>query len=390
MMKTVTVYPGKASGIISAPPSIDEKLRAIILAALTKTSIWQTCSCCETEDIYNTLFEMGARFRQQDEMVTFYAPPKKSTATIKCNLSTFYLILPLCAVLGGEYRFTSEYDSEAVKTLSGMGIECWRDKGGITVCGKLNTESIELCDKMLLEGFLLCLPLMKDGMLHCNGLDGGAELTLSIMRGFGYTVSENGGYCIKKDRYVNDDFSFRVSGDYSKAVYLMLFGFFGGEVGVMGLLADSTQPQKKILDELKALKLGVAEYSGAVFAKKSRAVSGFLDISKSVEPAAVLALCCFGKGECTIRNKEAIEPQKRLDFDIVLAGLKDLGADISEIGSDILVSGRRTILGGRADAIGSEKASLVFAAAALLSETSARICNAAGLEFLPALGVSSI
>ncbi len=388
-MRNVTVYPGKASGIVPAPPSVDEEIRAIILASLTKTSIWQTDSCCETEELFNALFNMGAKFRKQDETITFYSSPQGGTAALKCSRSVFKFILPLCAVLGGEYSFPSEYNCDKVSSLEDMGIECSCSNEGIKLKGRIKPGDIVLKDGSLLDGFLLCLPLMKGAALHCSASIN-AELTLSILKDFGYKIDKRNGFRIEKDRYSDESYVFRAGGDYAMSAYMMLFGFLGGEAGVTGLMAESEQPQKHIIDEFHKLKLNVQEYSGAVFAKKSRASAEVIDISESVEPAAVLTACCFGRGRCVIKNIDGIVEQSKQDFETVFAGLKAIGADIVQIGGDLLVSGKQTVTGGRADARGSKRTSIAFAAAALQSETGVTINRACGLEGLSALGISFI
>ena len=388
-MKRVTVYPGKATGIVPAPPSVDEELRAIILASITKTGVWQTDSCCETEALFNALFSMGAKFRKQDETITFYSSPKGGTAALECSRSVFKFILPLCAVLGGEYSFSPECSCDEVKSLECLGIQYSCDNEEMKLKGRINPGDIVIEDSRLLDGFLLCLPLMKGAALYCSSSTG-AELTLSILKDFGYKIDSSSGFSIEKDRYPDESFVFRAGGDYAMSAYMMLFGFFGGESGVTGLLAESAQPQKRIIEEFRNLKLNVQEYSGAVFAKKSRASTEVIDISASVEPAAILTACCFGRGRCVIKNSDDIEEVSKRDFEIVLAGLKAIGADITQIGRDMLISGRQTLPGGSVDARGSKRASLAFAAAALQSETGVSINRTCGLEWLSALGISFI
>ena len=236
-MRSVTVYPGKASGIVPAPPSVDEELRAIILASITKTGILQSDSCCEDEDLFNALFSMGAKFRKQDETITFYSSPKEDTAALKCSRSVYKYILPLCAVLGGEYSFPPECKCDEIKSLEILGIECSCNKEEIKLRGRVRPGDIVLEDSRLLDGFLLCLPLMKGAALRC-GLNSGTELTLSILKEFGYKIDSRNGFRIEKDRYPDESYVFRAGGDYAMSAYMMLFGFLGGEAGVTGLLQN--------------------------------------------------------------------------------------------------------------------------------------------------------
>ncbi len=94
-MRNTTVYPGSANGVVAAPPSLDEALSAIVLAAITRTSVRGAGSSPDTISMFNGLFAMGAKFRQQEDVVTFYTAPKSGSASIECTHEVLVLLMPL-------------------------------------------------------------------------------------------------------------------------------------------------------------------------------------------------------------------------------------------------------------------------------------------------------
>ena len=64
-MRNVTIYPSSANGVVAAPASMEEALPAILLAAITKTSVRGAGTSPDTISMFNGLFALGARFRQQ-------------------------------------------------------------------------------------------------------------------------------------------------------------------------------------------------------------------------------------------------------------------------------------------------------------------------------------
>jgi len=384
----ITVYPGRAEGVVAAPPCINEAKRAIVLASITLSGVRGSGLGNEIQELLGALSDMGAQYRIEDSVILFYKAPQSSKTTVTCSLETAVLLLPLCAALGGEYTFFGRFESCLADALEGTGAELKTDGTGITVKGKISTKEIIVVDEKMLTGFLLALPLLEDIKINFEGNKAQADFALQILKDFGYAVNETDGYRLKKDGGRQAGYAYNAGGDYGEAVYYMLSGFVSGEVGVTGLLADTAQPKRKIIEELKRYKLNVQELYGAVFAKRSRMRAEVIDIAASAAPCAVLLLACLGRGKCVIKNFELLQANVREEFEAACSGLKGIGADIMKIGSDVFVEGKAKLFGGRADAQGNRRLSLVFAAAALNSETGVKIENCADISEIRALGIS--
>lgn len=383
----VTIYPGAAEGVVSAPSCTIEAQRGLILAAITKAGVRGSGNSDVIEELLNALSKLGAKHRHEDDVIVFYEAPKSCSSVISCSKNTAALIIPLCAVLGGEYTFLGQFDSNFAEAMAKTGVECTKENTGLKLKGRLDTEEIEFDEDELLVGFLLVLPLLKNTKLNYSGKRNGVNFTLQILKSFGYGVSERDGYKLRSYNQ-EPDFIYNVGGDYGEAVYLMLPGFAAGEVGITGLLSDSLQPKRRVVEELKGYKINLQELYGAVFAKKSRMKAEVMDITQSIEPSAVLLLACLGKGRCVIKNASLLKANIKEEFEAALTGLKNIGADVMQIGDDIFVGGKGKLFGGTADAKGNKHLSLVFAAGALVSETGVRIQNCADISELRTLGIS--
>lgn len=209
-----------------------------------------------------------------------------------------------------------------------------------------------------------------------------------MMRKFGFVVSEQNGYTIAEQREVDENYIYSVGADYGKAAYLLLTGFLSGEVGVTGLLADSLQPKKSVIDELKGMKLNLHEMNGAVFAKKSRVSDEVIDVSTTAEPPVALVLACFCKGKCVIKNANLLFGKRKEEFDLTAKAMRSIGADIIQIGEEFFITGKKKLFGGNANAHNNQNVALALAAAGLCSEIGVTLSNAPIMSELIGLGVS--
>lgn len=383
----VNIYSGAAEGVVSAPSCTIEAQQALILAAITKAGVRGSGNSDVLEELLNALTELGARYRRENDVVLFYEAPKSCSAVISCSDDTADMLLPLCAALGGEYTFLGRFDNGFEEMMAKTGIECSVSSTGLKLKGKVDKDEIELYGDRLLAGFLLVLPMAENIKLVYSGKRAGADFTLQILKSFGYCVSKRDGYKLRSNNK-QPGFIYNVGGDYGEALYLMLPGFAAGEVGITGLLSDSLQPNRKVIEKLKGYKLNVQDLYGAVFAKKSRMKAEVIDISQSIEPSAVLLLACLGKGRCVIKNASLLKANIKEEFEAALMGLKNIGADVMQIGDDIFIGGKSKLFGGTADAKENMHLSLVFAAAALVCESGVKIKNSADISELKPLGIS--
>lgn len=387
-MKSVTVYPGSASGVVPAPPSLEEALPAIVLAAITKTSVRAIGSTRDTVSMFNGLFALGAQFRQQDDVVTFYSVPKQSSVKMECTHRVLLLLLPLCAVLGGEYTFLGEFDSHTISAIKHLGIDWSVGEKGVTIKTPPRIGDIALEDETFAAGFMLTLPMMQGSAVLRLGTGTSQKLILKIMHEFGFNISDQDGYTINKQREIDTRYIYSVGGDYGEAALLLLAGFLSGEVGVTGLLAGSLQSGRSVIDDFVGLKLHVQEMNGAVFAKRSRMNEDIIDVSCMAVPSAVLVLACFCKGKCVIKNADRLGPKEQEEFYLIAKELQSIGADIIKIGQEYFITGKKKLFGGNVDAHHNQHAATCLAAAGLCSEIGVTLNNAPPVDALASLGIT--
>jgi 3-phosphoshikimate 1-carboxyvinyltransferase len=215
--------------------------------------------------------------------------------------------------------------------------------------GRARVEGRE--SSQFLTGLLVALPLAeRDSELDVEGLAsrGYVDLTMDTMRDFGVEVERDAAYrrFEIKGRQAYRPADFTVEGDWSGAAFLLVAGAIAARerpVGVEGLDARSSQPDRTILDALAGAGAEV-ETSGAALGPVSvrrRALSAFTfdatDCPDLFPPLACLALACEGesriKGVGRLRGKESDRAAA------IREELGRLGARIEIEGDELVVRG---------------------------------------------------
>lgn len=373
----MTIYPGNADGVVSAPPSIDEGLRALILASFSRCSVRQAGHSQNVLTMLNCLEVLGAKYRQERHTISFYTSPTSCDAFLDCSSSikTLELLLPVCLAMGGKYRFqfnAKDYDRIELSWLRTYNIRYSVDENIIVVEGKLLDTHIKTYDKNLASGLLIALTLMNGATLASpkDGLDTKLPLTQYVLDKFGFKVSDYPVYSISKETDMPTNYTYSVCGDYRSGVNLMLPGFLSGNVGITGLLADYPQSERRIFEQLKQLNLHVQEIHGAVFAKKSRLGDIVMDAREYAQMLPlVTVLGCFSRGKCVIKNTLKLHPKERDELVQAVELLRQLGADILRITDDYIIEGKKKLFGGSVNVNENADLAWIVASAALCCET---------------------
>lgn len=376
-MSSMTIYPGNADGVVPAPSSVDEALRALILAALTRRSVRQIGNGQDVSTMLNCLEVLGARYRKESNQISFFTSPISCDVFLDCtsSIKTLELLLPVCLAMGGNYRFA--FDDKTYNHIELTWVESQQfkhsvDKNIIVVEGKLSHSHIEVYDEGIADGLLIALTLMNSATLARlkDGINAKLGLTEYILDKFGFKISDYPVYSILKQADTPKDYTYSICGDYCSAVYLMLPGFLDGNVGITGLLADYPQSERHILDELKQLGLHIDELNGAVFAKKSRLRDYVIDSRDYIGfLPLIVALGCFARGKCVIKNTFKLHPKERDEFEKAVELLRQLGADILQLADDYIITGKKKLFGGLVNVDENVHLTWVAAAAALSCET---------------------
>ena len=276
----VIIHPGKAKGIVSAPPSKSMAHRLLICAGLAEGTS-RISELDYNEDILATidcLRALGAVCSVEGDTVTVVgtnmrnAEPKQ---VLRCRESgsTLRFFIPLALLCGKAVSLTGT--QKLLSRPLGIYEQLCQEKGfafahsgnALKVQGNLNGGTYEMpgnVSSQFLTGLLFALPLTEqDSRIQITtSLESKSyvELTLQAVRAFGVKAvwqDSNTIFIPGGQRYQARDMA--VEGDYSAAAFYGAMNALGSEVTVQGLLEDSLQGDKVYTRHMQSLVAGCPE-----------------------------------------------------------------------------------------------------------------------------------
>lgn len=267
-----TIYPSKAHGVVTAPPSKSMAHRLLICAGLSRgeSVVRNLAYSNDVEATIACLRALGAQIDLDGDTATVSGVDIRDTigktAVLPCNEcgSTLRFFIPICLLCGEERVLTgsgyllnrplSVY--EEIAAAQNLRFEKSTDR--LTVCGRLHSGVYEVAGNIssqFISGLLFALPL----------LDGDSEIrlippvesrpyinmTVSALRDFGIEITESGDSYFVKGGQSYSPADITVEGDCSNAAFFEALNAAGSSIAVEGLRADSLQGDRiyKILFE---------------------------------------------------------------------------------------------------------------------------------------------
>ncbi len=261
---TCQVYPSKAYGYVTAPPSKSMAHRLLICSGLCKGSsvIHGISQSKDIEATLRCLKALGAKVEicENDVKINgidFNTPPHNPMLDCGESGSTIRFFVPISLLTGNETKLIGapsllRRPMDVYKDLSKQhGFEFYQDEKGISVKNKLKNGIYTVpgnVSSQFITGLLFSLPLL-DGDSTINLIPpvesySYLKLTLKALEEFGIEIIENDySFFIKgKQNYIPRECF--VEGDYSNAAFLDAFNYLGGNVTVDGLDENSLQGDK--------------------------------------------------------------------------------------------------------------------------------------------------
>ncbi|MBE6551860.1 MAG: 3-phosphoshikimate 1-carboxyvinyltransferase [Ruminococcaceae bacterium] len=273
----VTVYPGKVSGKVTAPPSKSMAHRLIICAAFAKgKSVIKNVSMCE--DVLATLdciSALGVKYEISGTTVTIEGiniKNAKALSSLPCRQSgsTLRFMIPICLICGQNIMLTGDTSllkrplSVYEQLAKEKGFSFSQDETSVFVRGPLESGEYKTAGNIssqFISGLLFALPMLeKDSRISIiPPIESRSyiELTIAALKEFGITVTwedENTLYIPGSQSYKPTDTA--VEGDYSGAAFFEALNFLGGDVEVCGLREDSIQGDRVYKKLYPLLKKG--------------------------------------------------------------------------------------------------------------------------------------
>ncbi len=348
-MSTVIVKNGiSLEGIISAPPSKSEGVRAALLLALCgadPSSAFTLFPKPLCDDIALAITSCGEEI-----------PYVGGSAALMRMLTPVRLALDGSVALIADARLAErgmgEYEScfgerFTKERLSGGGVLISMQKR--LAAGKYSISCRR--SSQFLSGLLLALPLLKGEssitVRNAAASSGYADMTFRMAKSFGANItSTESGYYIFGGAY-SAPTHLKVSGDASYAANFIAANALGSNVLVTGVEADSRQPDSAMAELVTQADVDI---------------TGCPDLI-----APIAAAACGRRGRTVIHGTGRLS-HKESDRPMAVATLiNSLGGEASVQINSITIDGRGFLAGGRCGAFGDHR--IVMAAAVL-----AQIC----------------
>ncbi len=264
------ILPGKATGIVSAPPSKSMAHRLLIAAALAEgaSTIQNVALSQDMLATADSLAILGQRVQIDNGTAVLAPSPAANEVCVRESGSTLRFLIPLALTLGHPVTFTGakrlfERPLSVYETLAKEeGFQFDRQEDQLTVCGRLQPRTYRIrgdVSSQFVSGLLFALP----GLSAYSRIElippvesrPYIDMTMQALSLFGVRT------CWVDDRTIlvpgnqhPKGRSVTVEGDYSNAAFLEVLNLFGGDVQVTGLSPDSLQGDRVYQEYFPRLK----------------------------------------------------------------------------------------------------------------------------------------
>lgn len=380
-----TLSPSATQGRIRAIASKSAAHRILICAAFADKVSHIRCEQAN-EDITATvecLCALGAKIVRSGDAyeVTPIKEINKNTI-LPCNESgsTLRFLLPICAVLNGNFTFSmrGRLPSRPLSPLK----ELLEDNGVIlshptestlSVCGMLSGSDFEIAGNVssqFITGLLFALSISKRASTLTISTKMESEpyvnITLDALSAFGVNViKSNNAFIIPNDSTFTSPENLEVEGDWSNAAFPLALGIIGGApISVDGLLPTSSQGDKEIVTVLRRFGGRIEEKDNCFTAYPSPLSGIEIDASNIPDLVPILAtVASVARGKTVIYGASRLRLKESDRLLSVSTVLSTLGADISQTDDGLIINGKEHLIGGSVDSFGDHRIAMSAAVA---------------------------
>lgn len=275
----VKIYPSKAVGEVSAPPSKSVAHRALLCGALTKgCTVTNLAFSQDIEATLRCIRALGGTVQTGENAVTVggldpFAIPQDAVLDCGESGSTLRFILPLCllsgrkVILRGHGRLMERPLTIYEDLCAAHDFSFHKTGDSVTVSGALESGVFRVpgnVSSQFITGMLFALSLLPgESRLEVVGaLESSSyvDITLMVLRDFGITVRrEENTFILPGNGYYSSDY-YTVEGDCSNAAFLEGFNLLGGSVKVDNLSEDTAQGDRVYHAFYKELRDGYRQF----------------------------------------------------------------------------------------------------------------------------------
>jgi 3-phosphoshikimate 1-carboxyvinyltransferase len=379
-------HPSSVRGRLQAPASKSAAQRAIAIASLAKGTsvIMRPGHCDDVEAAIRVCKELGATIKESDQELHITGGIRPPGHELNCGESGLGIRMfsGIAASLGEEIVLTGTGSlmnrpmTMVEQSLHAMGVSCKTTDGRLPLTirgplpgGKSGIDGSQ--SSQVLTGILIASAFAaSDVILQVSDLKSKeyVDITTNLMGLFGVTVSNINytAFVIPSGQQYKAT-QYRVEGDWSGAAFLLVAGAVAGQVTVENLDPSSSQPDRKILEAIRASGASCQTKQNSIeVTKGNHSLRAFsFDATHCPDlfpPLAALAANCEGETHITgvsrLRSKESDRAATIMDT------FGKLGITISLDGDVMIIKGGR-LKGANIHSHGDHRIAMAGAIAAL-------------------------
>jgi len=392
----IRIEPAKLSGSTVAPPSKSAAHRVLIAAALADrpTEIILSEESEDTQATRECLQALGAQSRREKD-VLHISPihARQSSAELDCGESgsTLRFLMPVAASLGraahfcGRGRLPDRPLSPFREELQKHGCQFSAERLPFVLSGQLQPGRFQLpgnISSQFISGLLFALPRLHQNSTIELSTDlessGYVDLTREILAQFGIVIqAEKRIFRIPGNQSYISPGKITVEGDWSNAAFFLVAGALSAPLECCGLKADSSQGDKRILQELRRFGAQVIEQSGKILVSPGTLTGCRIDVGEIPDLLPILAvLAAFAKGSSTLYNAARLRLKESDRLTAVRNMLLALGGQAEETPDSLIIHGQDQLMGGLVDSCNDHRIVMAAAIAACRCRNPVRIHNA--------------
>ncbi len=367
-------------GTVAIPASKSHTIRAVAIASLAdgqsliRNPLWSG----DSEAAVNCYTALGAQIDTSDPTIWkvvgvggHLVPPEQTIDALNSG-TTLRIAMGSAALAGpgqtttftGDAQLQSRPVGPLMDSLADLGARCVSVKGNgkppVQVTGQLKggTTSIEAKTSQYLTGLLMCTPLAAGDteidvtILHEPGY---AQMTLDWLdkQGIVYENDRMKRFHVKGgQRY--QPFDLPVPADFSSATFfLCAAALFGDGVTLEGLDFNDSQPDKAVVDYLRAMGADIRVQEDGITVKASSLKGVEIDMNATPDALPAMAVtAAYAAGTTKLVNVPQARTKETDRIACMAQELAKLGAKVEELDDGLIVHHSRlraAHLDGRSD-----------------------------------------
>jgi len=363
-MKLITAK-SRLAGTVAIPASKSHTIRAVAIASLAegKSLIRNPLVSSDTMSAVECYRALGAAIDTSDSKLwkvtgtggEITAPPQtidvgNSGTTLRIAIGTAAL-----AQTGQKIRFTGDEQIRSrpvgplMDSLNALGAKCIsvnnNGKAPVEIAGRLSggKTTISCTTSQYLSSLLLCTPLAEND----------TEIEVTVLNEPGYVQMTLDWLDKQKIKYENRQFTeFKIKGsqryksfdtvipaDFSSATFfLCAAALFAEQVTLTGLDFADSQPDRAVVDYLRAMGANIKIEAAGVTIKSSRLHGTEIDMNQTPDALPAMAVtAAFAEGITRLVNVAQARSKETDRIKCMAEELKKLDIDVEELPDGLII-----------------------------------------------------